>query len=170
MNAAQAIPGDHQTITDFGPFPYGPTVTVSGVTFTGRDLTTKVINSGLVLYNFDSGFPLGIQFATGARAFGGDFSSFLSPYYSSFTARLSLDNGEVLAFTAPTNPNSTFFGFISPTPIRSLTYSDGGIFPNPNIGHQELIANLFIVQVPEPHTLGLFALGALLLGWRLRRK
>jgi hypothetical protein len=49
-----------------------------------------------------------------------------------------------------------------------LTFSDGGIFPNPNIGHQELIGNLFIVQVPEPPALGLFALSALLLGWRWR--
>jgi len=170
MNAVQGIPGDHVTITDFGPFPYGPSVTVSGVTFTGRDLFPTVINSGLVLYNFDSGFPLGAQFANGAQAFGGDFSSYLSPYYSSFTAILSLDSGEVLNFTAPTNPNSTFFGFISPTPIKNLTFSDGGIFPNPNIGHQELIGNLYVVTVPEPQTLGLFALGALLLGSRWCKK
>ncbi len=110
---------------------------------------------------------MGIQFANGGRAFGGEFSSFLSPYYSSFTARLSLDTGEVLTFTAATNPNSTFFGFISPTPIRSFTYSDGGLFPSPNISHQEMVGNLYLVTVPEPHALGLFALGTLLLGWQL---
>ncbi len=166
MNAAQAIPGHQQSITDFGPFPYGPAVTVSDVTFTGRDLTTTVINSGLALYNFDDSFPLGIQFARGARAFGADFSSYLSPYYSSFTATLSLDSGEVLSFLAATNPNSTFFGFISPIPIRSMSFSDGGLFPSPFIGHQELIGNIFVVQIPEPDPLVLFTLGALLLGWR----
>lgn len=142
-------------------------MTIGDVTFTGRDLTASPLTSGVALYNFDSHIPLGIQFANGALAFGGDYSSFLSPHYSSFTATLTLDSGEVLTFTAATNPNSTFFGFISPTPIRSLTFSDGGLFPSPNIGHQELIGNLYIVMVPEPHTLGLFALGALMLGWHL---
>ncbi|MBE0544114.1 MAG: PEP-CTERM sorting domain-containing protein, partial [Verrucomicrobia bacterium] len=158
-------------VRDFGPFPFGPTVTVADVTFTGRDLALHGINSGLALYNFDSGFPMGISFANGTRAFGADFSSQLSPYYSSFTASLSLDSGEVLTFTASTDPNSTFFGFISPTPIKNLTFSDGGLFPSPNIGHQELIGNLYVVmEVPEPSVLSLFAFSALLLGWRLSRR
>lgn len=171
VGAAQAIPGIQQSITDFGSFPYGPTVTVADVTFTGRDLTLHGINSGLALYNFDSGFPMGISFANGTRAFGADFSSQLSPYYSSFTASLSLDSGEVLTFTASTDPNSTFVGFISPTPIKNLTFSDGGLFPSPNIGHQELIGNLYVVmEVPEPSVLSLFAFSALLLGRRLSRR
>ena len=171
-NACQAVPGNQQGM-DFAYIPFSdgtPTLTISNVTFTGLGLGRIAVTSGIALYNFDSPFPLGIQFANGARAFGGDFSSYLSPYYSSFTANLSLDSGEVLSFTAPTNPNSTFFGFISPIPIRRLTFSDGGLFPGVGL-HQELIGNLFMVmEVPEPHTLGLFALGALLLGWRVHRK
>jgi hypothetical protein len=168
MNASHAVTGVQQSISFAFPFPEGPNVTIGDTTFTGRYLIRGGLGSGVAPYNVDSGFPMGIRFANGARAFGGDFSSFLSPYYSSFTARLSLDNGEVLTFTAPANPNSTFFGFISPTPIRSLTYSDGGLFPGIGL-HQEMIGNLFIVQVPEPPTLGLFAFGALLLGWRWRK-
>lgn len=172
MSAAQLLPGNHQAITDFGAAPSGTMVSVSDVTFTGRDLTLHGINAGTALYNFDSSFPMGILFAHGARAFGADYSSQLSPYYSSFTAMLSLDTGEVLTFTASTDPNSTFFGFISPTPIQNLTFSDGGLFPSPNIGHQELIGNVYVVTIPEPATLGLFSLGALVLGWRFlwRRK
>jgi hypothetical protein len=170
LNSAGAIPGYQQSISFGFPFETGPSVTIGDVTFTGRDLIPwGPPGSGVALYNVDSGFPMGIQFANGALSFGGDFSSFLAPYYSSFTATLSLDNGEILTFTAPTNPNSAFFGFISPTPIRSLTYSDGGLFPPIGL-HQEMIGNLFIVQVPEPHTLGMLALGASLLGWRWRRK
>src|SRR6266550_5452687 len=120
VGACQAVPGNHQSISFAFPFAEGPSVTIADVSFTGRYLIRSPITSGVALYNFDSGFPLGIQFANGARAFGGDFSSYLSPYYTSFTATLSLDSGEVLTFTAPTNPNSTFFGFISPIPIRNL--------------------------------------------------
>ena len=168
LNSAGAIPGTQQSISFGFPFVTGPSVTIGDVTFTGRDLIRGgPLGSEVALYNFDSHIPLGVHFANGARAFGGDFSSFLSPYYSSFTARLTLNNGEVLTFTAPTNPNSTFFGFISPTPIRSFTYSDGGLFPGIGL-HQEMIANLHVVTVPEPHTFGLFALGALLFGWCLR--
>ena len=173
INACQAVPGNQQSISYFPSLGglIGPALTISDVTFRGRYLATAP--NGF-LYNFDSGVPLSIEFANGARAFGGDFSSFLSPLFSSFTATLSLDNGETFTFTAPTSAaassNSRFFGFISPTPFRSLTFSDGGLFPNPNIGHQELIGNLYMVTVPEPHTLGLLGLGALVLGWRVFKK
>lgn len=172
VSAAQAIPGMQQSISFGFPFVEGPSVTIGDVTFTGRDLIRGgPLGSEVALYNFDSGFPMGIHFANGTRAFGADYSSWLSPYYSSFTATLSLDNGEVLTFTASTVPNSTFVGFISPTPIKNLTFSDGGLFPSPNIGHQELIGNLYVVmEVPEPSVLSLFAFSALLLGWRLSRR
>ncbi len=170
MGASVAIPGMQQSISFGFPFVEGPSVTIGDVTFTGRDLIRGgPLGSEVALYNFDSGFPMGIHFANGTRAFGADYSSWLSPYYSSFTATLSLDNGEVLTFTASTVPNSTFFGFISPTPIKNLTFSDGGLFPSPNIGHQELIGNIYVVlEVPEPGALSLLTVGALLFGWRLR--
>jgi hypothetical protein len=147
-------------------------VTISNVTFTGRSLGTKAITSGISLLNFDSGIPLGIHFANGARAFGADFSSDLPPQFTTFTATLSLDNGETFQFTAPVEPNSTFFGFISPTPIMDIIFSDGGIFhPEPSITfHEEMIANIYMVAVPEPAGIVLAGLGAaLFLGWQFVR-
>jgi len=176
-NASSALPGNHQTIS-FAGLPsdeIGPVLTISDVTFRGAYLLRKsgssITTIGPVLYNFDSSIPLTIHFATGAHAFGGNFSSLLSPYYSSFTATLSLDNGETLRFTAPTNPNSTFFGFISPIPIRDMTFSDGGLFGLGHL-HEELIGNIYMVtEVPEPGICALLGFGAaLLLSWRLRRK
>ena len=125
--AAYAIPGNQQTISflDLLSDEIGPMLTVADVTFTGRYLIRQidplVSSAGPVLYNFDSNNPLAISFSNGARAFGADFSSLLSEAgYTSFTATVSLSNGEVFNFTAPTNPDSQFFGFISPTPIAHL--------------------------------------------------
>jgi hypothetical protein len=166
--AAQQIPGNYLTVSYFPPV-YGPELTISDVTFRGGYL---VGHPNGILWNFDSGSPLSIHFANGARAFGADFSSSLSHAgFSSFTATVSLNTGETYQFTAPTDPNFAFFGFISPTPIMALTFSDGGLFGFGNL-HEELIGNIVVVTVPEPGVLGLFALGALFLGWRLswRRK
>ena len=104
------------------------------------------------------------------RAFGADFSSQFPPV-SSFTATLTLDDGEIFQFTAPTDPNYAFFGFISSLPIRDLTFSDGGILRGLVNLHEELIGNIYMVTViPEPATIALAAIGALLLGWRWRRR
>jgi len=74
LGVAQALPGNQQSIPGFLP-PFGPTVTVGDVTFSGSSLGTYGINSGQALFNFDSQVPLSIHFANGARAFGADFSS-----------------------------------------------------------------------------------------------
>ncbi len=172
VGTAQQIPGNYPSIS-FVEFPtdeFGPVLTVADVTFSGRYLIRSPISAGMALFNFDSNNPLAISFANGARAFGADFSSFLSEAgYSSFTATVSLSNGEVFNFTAPTNPDSQFFGFISPTPITHLTFSDGGLFGFGNL-HEELIGNIVVVTVPEPRVLGLFALGAMLFGRTLLRR
>lgn len=123
------------------------------------------------MFNMDSNTPLGIHFANGARAFGADFSSDVSLFQSSFTATLSLNNGEQFTFTAPASPNSVFFGFISPTPFTDITFSDGGIFrisPGVNL-HEEKIGNLYVVlEIPEPSGAVFLALGAAALFWRRR--
>ncbi len=170
-NVCQSVPGIHQAIS-FANLPSsqeGSVVTISDVTFTGRYLIRSALTSGKALYNFDGTNPLSIHFANGARAFGGEFSSQLSPYYSSFTATLSLDNGEMFNFTAQADPNSTFFGFISTTPVMDITFSDSARHPSGL--HEEMIGNLYMVlEVPEPAGITLLALGAAaLFAWRPRR-
>lgn len=172
INACQGVPGVQQTISfqelGYLPVEIGPVLTISNMTFTGRYLSASMgALPGGALWNFDSDVPLTIQFANGVRAFGGDFSSSLSPYFSSFTATLTLDNGETFNFPAPSGPGSQFFGFISPTPIRDITFSDGGVFPvgidPPVYLHQELLGNLFMVlEIPEPSSSVLLLLGG---GW-----
>lgn len=180
VNECQGVPGVQQTIyfqeLGYLPVEIGPVLTISNMTFTGRYLSASMgALPGGALWNFDSDVPLTIQFANGVRAFGGDFSSSLSPYFSSFTATLTLDNGETFNFPSPSGPGSQFFGFISPTPIRDITFSDGGVFPvgidPPVYLHQELLGNLFMVlEIPEPSSLVLLGGGGLLLAGHLVRR
>jgi hypothetical protein len=167
-NALQVVPGTRQSISSLHYLPgeFSPQVTLMGVTFRGLYLVEYATN---FLYNFDSYVPLTIHFNTGALAFGADFSSYLPPQHSSFTATLSLDNGEAFNFTAPGTPGSQFFGFISPSPIMDLTFSDGGIFRSGQGSfHEELIGNMdMVLQVPEPGSLAFLLLGLPLL---VRRK
>jgi hypothetical protein len=150
VRAAQALPGTFQNISWF-PSIDGPVYTIADVTFRG---TYLLGGPNGVLYNFDGSNPgLSIHFATGARAFGADFSSVLSPLrLSSFTATVSLDTGESFQFTAPTDPNFRFFGFISPTPIIDMTFSDGGLLGSGHL-HEELLGNIAMVTVPEASSL-----------------
>ncbi len=152
---------------------------VSSATFeAGGGLTLFAINSaraslaGPVLLNFDNtSAPLSVHFADPVYAFGADFSSNLSPYLSNFTATVALDTGQQFTFTAQANPYSTFFGFISPTPVRELTFSDGAVGPIGNgfYAHEEQIGDIFtITQVPEPSGLALLAVGGLALLWAAR--
>ncbi len=158
------------------PFP----TYVSSATFEaggGRSLVASSFTSeslaGPVLRNFDNTLaPLSVRFTDPVYALGANFSSDLSPYLSNFTATLTLDTGEQFTFNAQAAPYSTFFGFISPTPVRELTFSDGGIGPIGNgfYAHEEQIGDIFtITQVPEPGGLALFGLGGLALLWRVRR-
>jgi hypothetical protein len=158
VRAAQTLPGTFQTISYFPPIN-GPVYTIADVTFRGTYLLGDW-NGGL--YNFDGTNPgLSIHYATGAQAFGADFSSALSyAGYSSFTATVSLDTGERFQFTAPTDPNFRFFGFISPTPIMDMTFSDGGLYGLDHL-HEELLGNIVMVTVPEASTLALLGVGGL---------
>ena len=169
--AAQNVPGNLQSISAFG-FPieyYGPQVTISDLTFRGRYLIGM---GNYALWNFDGSPPgMSIHFANGARAFGAYFSSSLpSNYPPTFTATLSLDNGENFSFTAAREPGFTFFGFISPTPIMDVTFSDGGLLGVDHL-HEELIGNIIVVTVPEPSSLALFGVGSFLFAaHRLHRR
>jgi hypothetical protein len=156
VRAAQLLPGTFQSISWF-PSIDGPVYTIGDVTFRGTYLLGSP-NGGL--YNFDGSNPgLSIHFATGAQAFGADFSS-VSALVSSFTATVSLGNGEKFQFTAPTHPDFRFFGFISPTPIMDMTFSDGGIYGLDHL-HEEQLANIIFVTVPEASSLAFWGLGGL---------
>jgi PEP-CTERM motif len=162
-----APPGPIPTYTSSATFEAGGGLNLLASSFTSESL------AGPVLRNFDNVvYPLSVHFADPVYALGANFSSDMSPSFSSFTATLTLDTGEEFTFTAQANPYSAFFGFISPTPVRELTFSDGGIAPIGNgfYAHEEQIGDIFtITQVPEPSALALLGLGGLALGWRARR-
>ena len=148
---------------------YFSPLTISGMTFhSGGPLLIRLFSAdgNRALNNYDSLTPLMVDMNGSAMAFGADFASLLNPFYSSFLATVTLDNGNVFTFTAPANPNFTFFGFVTTQPFSSLTFSDGGL-----IGpyHEEILDNITVGTVPEPGVFALSALGALLLGWRWRR-
>lgn len=168
-SSAFTLPGTFQRITDF-PAVNGPELTMSYLTFGGRYL---VSSPNGVLWNFDGSAPgISIHFAKGAVAFGADFSSALSSHgFSTFTATISLDNGESFQFTAPTDPNFRFFGFISPTPIMEVTFSDGGLLGLPAFSlHEEALRNITVVTVPEPCSLALLGCGGVLLAGSMLKR
>jgi hypothetical protein len=148
---------------------YSMPLTISGITFRSTaPLLIRTQGAGnYFLNNYDSLTPLGLDMNGPTLAFGADFASYVSPVYSSFLATVTLNDGRVFTFTAPADPNFTFFGFVTTQPFSSLTFSDGGL-----IGpfHEEILDNITVVQVPEPGVWALLALGALPLGWRWRRK
>jgi hypothetical protein len=154
--------------TDFGGFVgYISPLTVSGVKFRGSIFLHDTAR-GRDLINYDSLAPLMVEMDGPAIAFGADFSSLLSPAYSSFTATVLLDSGERFTFAAPANPNFAFFGFMTSQPFSSLTFSDGGLIAG--YLHEEIIDNITVIVVPEPSVVGLLASGTLLLGWRFARR
>ena len=107
--------------------------------------------------------PLMVDMNGPTLAFGADFSSLLTPFYTSFLATVTLNDGRVFTFTAPADPNLRFFGFVTTQPFSNLTFSDGGL-----IGqglHEEILDNVTVVQVPEPGVLALFTLGGLVFAW-----
>ncbi len=150
---------------------YFSPLTMSGLTFrSGGPLLIRldsiIPGPDRKLNNYDSLTPLTVDMNGPAMAFGADFSSWLSPVYSNFLATVTLDNGTVFTFTAAAaDPDSTFFGFVTTQPFSSLTFSDGGLI---GIGlHEEILDNITVVTIPEPGMVGLFGLGALVLGWHL---
>jgi hypothetical protein len=151
---------------------YSLPLTMSGITFPGGGpLYIRFVGGGgnLVLNNYDSLSPLVVDMNGPALAFGADFASLLTPVYTSFLATVTLNDGRVFTFTAPANPNFTFFGFVTAQPFSTLTFSDGGLIGLSPPLHEEILDNITVVQVPEPSMWALLALGALLLSRRWRR-
>ncbi len=162
-----------------GAFRYWAPWAVGGLTFGGEVLLIRperfplASSTNNVLNNYDSFTPLTVGLNGLSRAFGAEFGSLLSPTYSSFTATVSLDNGEVFTFTAPANPNRAFFGFVTTQSFSKLTFSDGALVGVPVPLHEEILDNITaIVVVPEPSVtvLCLLAGGLICLCRVLRRR
>jgi hypothetical protein len=151
---------------------YFPPLTISGLTFRGggaQRIESLSAGGSQALINYDSLGPQMVDMNGPTLAFGADFASFLRPVYTSFLATVTLNDGRVFTFIAPTNPDFTFFGYLTTQPFSSLTFSDGGLIGAAGF-HEEILDNITVMRVPEPGVFALLALGALLLGWRWRRK
>jgi len=150
---------------------YEPPLTISGLTFRGSAplLLRFTFANGRWLNNYDSLAPLIVDMNGPAIAFGADFASLISPGYSNFLATVIFDNGAVFSFTAPASPNSVFFGFVTTQPFSRVTFSDGGLIGTARL-HEEILDNITAVTIPEPNVVALFALGAMLLGWRFLKR
>jgi hypothetical protein len=174
--AIAGLAGIRQDV-DFQGLPpgvYAPGLTISGLTFRGGgpQLINLISADGnLALINYDSLSPQVVDMNGPTLAFGADFASFISPVYSSFLATVTLNDGRVFTFTAPADPNFTFWGIVTTQPFSTLTFSDGGLIGLPPPLHEEILDNITVVQVPEPGTVALFGLGAcLVVIWFLRTR
>lgn len=88
-------------------------------------------DGNLVLINYDSVGPQFVDMNGPTLAFGADFASFISPVYSTFLATVTLNDGRVFTFSAPADPNFTFWGIVTTQPFSTLTFSDGGLIGLP---------------------------------------
>ena len=124
--------------------------------------------TGKYIWNFDGGYPVSILLPTGVTAFGADFSGGIEPnpaFNAILTVNLAGGASYAFNFSGPRG-SWTFFGVTFAQPIANLVYDDRGSFL-----HEEMMDNVtFGSAIPEPSGLGLFALGALLLGWRVVRR
>ncbi|MEK7706981.1 MAG: PEP-CTERM sorting domain-containing protein, partial [Verrucomicrobiota bacterium] len=160
-----------------------PSVTASGVTFTGpwarlfitdpSGVLYPIPGSGKYLWQWDGGYPVSILLPAGVTAFGADFSGGIVPSSSlnaTLTVNLAGGGSYAYNFSGPLD-SWTFFGVTFAEPIANLVYRDAGP-PDGVIGgplHEEMLDNVTFGAIPEPSVLGLFALGGMFLGWRLRR-
>ncbi len=167
------------TITFDGVAPNDPSgtgvssVNASGVTFTNFDSRLFVSSQSLnpILYNFDSGYPVGIFLPGGKNAFGADFSGGIvqnNPFNATISVNLADGQSSQYHFTGQLGA-WTFVGFIFSQPIASLVYDDGGIsLPGT---HEEMLDNVsFGTAVPEPRTPLLFVLALIATFGALRLK
>ena len=148
-------------------------VSVSGVTFTNFDSRLSVSWQSLnpILYNFDSGYPVGIFLPDGKNAFGADFSGGIvqnNPFNATISINLADGQSSQYHFTGQLG-SWTFVGFVFSQPITSLVYNDGG--PSLPGAHEEMLDNVSFgtaVPEPKPSLLLLFALIATFVARRFR--
>jgi hypothetical protein len=156
--------------------------TVGGATFTTDTLVNNELvvdrNAGFAFYNasFFSGQSLDgvnpsevVCTLAGATALGftyGDYSDSAIPF------TVTLSTGDIFTLTTPSNPdpsvsNTGFVGFVSDTPITSVTFADNYT----GFDVIDFSESAGAVSAPEPGTLALMVtglLGTALLGRRRR--
>jgi hypothetical protein len=151
-----------------GPFLY----TLSTAT-QGLEVFTISGNKYLTTDTGADGFsgPITITFSgTNVNAVGADFfltdirGAVQNVSFSDFS--LSFSDGTVLALSGKTN--TSFTGYISPVPIKSLTFTPGATHRFASIDN--LIAGHANVVTPEPSSAALFGCGAAMIGLRLVRR
>jgi hypothetical protein len=145
-------------------------VTIGDLSVTGSSFNTSfVVGSDATLYGgtpFFTGFSPtpGIDAAevlctlSGSTALGFIYGDFEDAGGSPFTVTLS--TGDSFALITPTNPgfDTGFVGFVSNTPITSVTFSDNGLgFDLLQVDKSSPRA----AGVPEPSPLALMAIGLL---------
>jgi hypothetical protein len=155
FNIANALPGDALNVT--GKDFY---LASAGVAYPADFLIPSVSPQGRV------GTQLAITLPNGATAIGLDYGSFNGTPFT-----FTLSTGDSFTTTPVTffNGQESFLGFISTSPITSLTIS----VPGPSANEAIVLGDISFgtAVIPEPSTLALFtfAVTGLACRWRRRR-
>jgi len=167
--AAVSAPGT-DTFDDLTIAPYGDTVnrTAGAYSYQAYSATgiwgaggpTDFWLSNNLRYN-----PIVFSnFSSGVTAFGGNFfASDIAGQFVDGTVVLTAVDGGTLTYDLSDATPSSFLGFVSTSPLNSVTLgTDGGAYwPT---------ANNVVLAVPEPATYGMMLAGITLLGAAARRR
>lgn len=104
-------------------------------------------------------------FSGGVSAFGGNFfASDITGQYALGNLYLTATDGSVLSYNLDGATTTTFLGFVSSTPLSSVTLgTDGGVGYWPT-------ANNVVLAVPEPSTYAMLLAGLGFVGVMSRRR
>jgi hypothetical protein len=105
------------------------------------------------------------NFSGGVSAFGGNFfaSDIGGQFVPDGTLVLTAEDGGSLTYTVTGATTASFLGFVSSSPLTSVTLSNEG-------GDYWPTANNVVLAVPEPATYGMMLAGVALLGVAARRR
>ncbi len=123
-------------------------------------------SDGWLSTNVDSDGIVFSDFAPGVTAFGGYFfgSDVLGSFLPGGTLQFTATGGGTLNYTLSNATTSSFLGFVSSSPLSSVTMTSGGDY--------WVTANdlTLAMPVPEPETYAMMLMGLGLVGWMRRRR